>query len=64
MKENVENMLDSIRGLDIPLDSISVVYQDARGIKHVQPVSDIFYVGTLIDPDTGEDLDAVNLIVT
>ncbi len=34
-----------------------LVYTDASGEHHYQPVSDIPYSGTLIDPDTGDDMD-------
>lgn len=39
------------------LSNVTVVYEDAEGNYHRQPVSDISDVGTLIDPDTGDDME-------
>lgn len=36
-----------------------LVYVDAHGGRHFQPWHDVVSVGTLIDPDTGEDMETV-----
>lgn len=36
-----------------------LVYRDGSGSLHPQPWDDLFYSGTLIDPDTGDDMDIV-----
>lgn len=41
---------------------VQLVYVDEQGEKHTQPASDIVYVGTLIDPDTGDDM-AINHVL-
>lgn len=41
----------------VPLQSVVIVYVDEAGDYHRQPLSDISEVGTLIDPDTGDDME-------
>ena len=41
------------------LDSVYIWYQRKRGESMSQPLSDLDYVGTLIDPETGDDLEVV-----
>ena len=36
-----------------------LAYKDANGDTHYQPTSDITHVGTLIDPETGDDMEMV-----
>lgn len=36
-----------------------LVYVDGNGDRHFQPWRDVVSVGTLIDPDTGEDMETV-----
>lgn len=39
------------------LDKITLIYTSESGETYEQPLSDIPNAGTLIDPDTGEDLE-------
>lgn len=39
------------------LSDVQVVYTDDAGNLHYQPLADIMEVGTLIDPETGDDMD-------
>lgn len=41
------------------LDSVHIVYTDENGHLYDQPLSDLPDVGTLIDPDTGDDMEIV-----
>lgn len=41
------------------LDSMLIVYTDENGCLYDQPLSDLPDVGTLIDPDTGDDMEIV-----
>ena len=41
------------------LDSVHIVYTDEKGCLYDQPLSDLPDVGTLIDPDTGNDMEIV-----
>lgn len=41
---------------------VTIVYVDAEGQEHTQPLSDIFEVGVLID-DEGDDMEAVRVEV-
>lgn len=41
----------------VPLQSVVIVYVDQAGDYYRQPLCDIPYVGTLIDPDTGDDME-------
>lgn len=36
-----------------------LVYEDSKGGRHEQPWSDVTYSGSLIDPDTGDDMEIV-----
>lgn len=38
-------------------DNVFAVYIDSEGNEHSQPISDINYSGTLIDPETGDDME-------
>lgn len=38
------------------LDSMHIVYTDEKGCLYDQPLSDLPDVGTLIDPDSGDDM--------
>ena len=42
---------------------VFAIYVDSEGREHSQPISDITYSGTLIDPYTGEDMEIVNVVV-
>ena len=41
------------------LDSMHIVYTDEKGHLYDQSLSDLPDVGTLIDPDTGDDMEIV-----
>lgn len=43
-----------------PIDRITLVYRDAAGNEHTQPLADITEVGTLIDPEDGSDMELVD----
>lgn len=38
------------------ISTLLLVYIDLSGEQHEQPLSDLTDVGTLIDPDTGDDM--------
>lgn len=42
-------------------EEVALEYKDSKGNSHFQVVSDIVSVGTLIDPDTGDDMDIVKV---
>lgn len=39
------------------LDAIELIYTDAAGQRHTQPLADVTTAGTLIDADTGDDME-------
>lgn len=41
------------------IDGLVLVYQDERGNLYEQPAFDVAEAGTLIDPETGSDLELV-----
>ena len=41
------------------LDSMHIVYTDEQKRLYEQPLSDLPDVGTLIDPDTGDDMEII-----
>lgn len=41
------------------LDDIDLVYADESGTEYTQSLSELSEAGTLIDPDTGDDLTLV-----
>lgn len=43
-----------------PLRDVTLVYVDKNGNKHEQSLADLTDVGTLIDPDDGDDLELVS----
>jgi len=45
------------------IDKLVLVYQDSDGQLHRQPGRDLPQVGTLIDPDTEEDMPLVGFIL-
>lgn len=46
-------------------DRVTLIYTDEQGETHHQPLPDITEVGTLIDPETGDDLElADHVLVT
>lgn len=46
----------------IRTDSMWLVYKDEQGNEHFQNWQDLTDVGTLIDPETGEDMDLVGWV--
>lgn len=38
-----------------------LVYRDDDGHEHTQPLTDLGEVGTLVDPDTGEEMEIVGV---
>ena len=38
---------------------IILIYVDSEGNTHSQVLADVFEVGTLIDPETGDDMVAI-----
>lgn len=50
-------------GRCVRLDRVTLVYRDEDGKRHEQPLPDITSVGTLIDPETGEDLELVEAVL-
>ena len=42
---------------------MELVYQDSSGNLHSQPWSDLVESGTLIDPDTGDDMPIIGWMV-
>ncbi|QBP33369.1 hypothetical protein SEA_BRUTONGASTER_155 [Gordonia phage BrutonGaster] len=40
-------------------DGMWLVYVDAAGNEHAQPWGDLTTAGTLIDPETGDDMEIV-----
>lgn len=49
--------------MNIDLNKATLVYTDESGQEHEQPVADITSSGTLIDPDTGDDMPLTGLRV-
>lgn len=43
---------------------VILVYQDEEGNHHEQPVSDLTESGTLIDPETGDDMPIVGVKIS
>ncbi len=41
----------------VPARCVTLVYLDSERRRHTQPLSDVVYTGTLIDPDSGDDLE-------
>ena len=42
---------------------MTLVYRDTAGKTHEQPLADIGSAGTLIDPDSGNDLELIAAFV-
>ncbi|MFF1880247.1 hypothetical protein ACFVVC_02095 [Pseudarthrobacter sp. NPDC058196] len=47
----------------VDLFGVTLVYRDGAGRTHEQPLTDITSAGTLIDPDSGSDLELVAALV-
>ena len=49
----------AIRAIRKDLDSMFIVYTDSEKHLYEQPLSDLPDSGTLIDPDTGDDMEII-----
>lgn len=47
----------------VALERVTLIYHDEKARTHTQPLSDITTAGTLIDPDTGDDLELVSTLI-
>lgn len=45
-------------------DTITLIYQDAEGNLHEQPLLDINEAGTLVDPENGEAMHVIGAYIT
>lgn len=45
------------------IEDIVLIYVDSEGREHRQVLADVFEVGTLIDPETGDDMVAIGAVV-
>ena len=45
------------------LESIQIIYTDEKGCLYTQPLSDLPDSGTLVDPDTGDDMEIVGYTI-
>lgn len=45
------------------LDSLQIIYTDDKGCLYTQPLSDLPDSGTLVDPDTGDDMEIVGYTI-
>lgn len=43
-------------------EQVELIYVDSQGNKHAQFVCDLVETGTLIDPDTGDDMDIDHVV--
>lgn len=44
-------------------EDVFAIYVDSKGHEHAQPVGDMVDAGTLIDPDTDDDMEIVRVEV-
>lgn len=44
-------------------EKVSLVYLAEDGTEYTQPVTDVVEVGSLVDPDTGEDMEIIRVEV-
>lgn len=49
-------------GTVYPLSGVTLVYRAENGLTYTQPLEDVSEVGTLIDPDTGEDMEMIGFL--
>ncbi|WP_314191961.1 hypothetical protein [uncultured Arthrobacter sp.] len=47
----------------VDLSGVTLIYRDAAGKTYEQPLADIESAGTLIDPDSGNDLELIAALV-
>ena len=45
------------------LESLQIIYTDEKGCLYTQPLSDLPNSGTLVDPDTGDDMEIVGYTI-
>jgi hypothetical protein len=46
-----------------PIEGLTLVYKGESGDLHYQPATDLPEAGTLVDPDTDEDMELVGFIL-
>lgn len=46
-----------------PPEKVVLVYRDSSGTQHRQMAADVVEVGTLIDPETGDDMEIIGVEV-
>lgn len=42
---------------------VRLIYHDTRNRSYTQPLTDLTEVGTLIDPDTGDDMEIDGVVI-
>ena len=52
---------ETMRFQNLDPSEVFVVYVDIEGEEYVQPISDIASTGTLIDPETGDDMEIIRV---
>ena len=45
-------------------EQVELIYIDSHGPEHSQFVSELIEIGTLIDPDTGDDMDVDHVVAS
>ena len=45
-------------------EQVELIYIDSSGQEHSQFVSELIESGTLVDPDTGDDMDVDHVVAT
>lgn len=45
-------------------EQVELIYVDSKGNEHTQFVSELAETGTLVDPDTGDDMDIYRVAAT
>lgn len=45
-------------------EQVELIYIDSHGQEHSQFVSELIEIGTLIDPDTGDDMDVDHVVAS
>lgn len=49
---------------NLDMNKVTLVYVSEDGTEYYQPVSDITSSGTLIDPETGDDMELIGVLYT
>lgn len=53
-----------VPAIEFDTSIVTLVYKDEDGKEYEQPLNDVFYSGTLIDPETGDDLELVRAYIS